>query len=252
MTAPVLIQSGGLIRLAAWPTVTPPFLPSDLTGLMLWYDASQESFSDNDPVGTWTDWSGNGSHATQATTGSKPTFKTNIINGKPALYFTTDDYLTIPDVLGGIDGNSAELFAVLKRDVDPPASSADAGIWALGGGATDDGDQSVIPWTDGNVYDKTLTASRKNTGDPTDSLASPALYNVISTGSEWTLNINTVQHFTTGTNLAAAGANATIGSDKQHSIFYKGYFAELIICSAKQSSGDRASMTDALASKWAV
>ena len=46
------------------------------------------SLNDGDPVSTWVDSSGNGHSATQTGT-ARPTFKTNILNGKPVVRFTS-------------------------------------------------------------------------------------------------------------------------------------------------------------------
>src|SRR6185436_20066173 len=61
--------------------------PSSYGTLRAWYDASQESFSEGDAVGTFTDRSGNGYHLTQATGSKKPLYKLNVANGRPALSF---------------------------------------------------------------------------------------------------------------------------------------------------------------------
>ena len=71
------------------------FLPTQITGLQLWLAADRGlSLSDGDPVGTWPDQSGNGNDAAQATAAKKPTYKVNIVNGKPVVRGDgTDDYL---------------------------------------------------------------------------------------------------------------------------------------------------------------
>lgn len=51
---------------------------------LIWLDANQETFANNDPVGQFTDWSGNGNHFTSSGT-ARPTFKTNRINGRPSV-----------------------------------------------------------------------------------------------------------------------------------------------------------------------
>lgn len=67
-----------------------PFSPTDIAGLKLWLKADSLSLNDGDAVGTWTDSSGQGNNATEST--NKPTYKTNIQNGKPAVQFdATDD-----------------------------------------------------------------------------------------------------------------------------------------------------------------
>lgn len=82
------------------------FAPDQVTGLTLWLKADAiAGLSDGDPVGTWSDSSGQGNHATQATAAKKPTYKTNIINGLPAVRFDgVDDYLqaSIPDLRNGL------------------------------------------------------------------------------------------------------------------------------------------------------
>jgi hypothetical protein len=55
-----------------------------VAGPLIWLDANQETFADNDPVGQFTDWSGNGNNFTSSGT-ARPTFKTNRINGRPTV-----------------------------------------------------------------------------------------------------------------------------------------------------------------------
>jgi hypothetical protein len=55
-----------------------------VAGPLIWLDANQETFANNDPVGQFTDWSGNGNHFTASGT-ARPTFKTNRINSRPAV-----------------------------------------------------------------------------------------------------------------------------------------------------------------------
>jgi hypothetical protein len=75
-------------------------MPNQISGLSLWLDASdpetiyQDSsgttlaLTDNSPVGMWKDRSGNARHATQVSSlSSRPTFKTNVRNNRPAVYF---------------------------------------------------------------------------------------------------------------------------------------------------------------------
>lgn len=76
------------------------FTPRSVSGLELWLDCQTElrfgqGYADAAAIGTLTDWSDNGYHATQAVAGAKPTFKTNIINGRPVARFDgTSDFLT--------------------------------------------------------------------------------------------------------------------------------------------------------------
>lgn len=55
--------------------------------LVLWLDASSLGLNNNDPVDIWYDRSGNGNNASAPTPGQRPSFKTNYINGLPAVSF---------------------------------------------------------------------------------------------------------------------------------------------------------------------
>lgn len=67
-------QSG---RLSA--AIAPP-----VAGPLIWLDANQETYANNDPVDQFTDRSGNGNHFTSSGT-ARPIFKTNRINGRPSV-----------------------------------------------------------------------------------------------------------------------------------------------------------------------
>ena len=70
------------------------FDPRQLSGLQLWLDAIKQPLADGTAVSSWTDQSGNGRNATQATGANQPLWKQNGINGRPALLFDgTDDML---------------------------------------------------------------------------------------------------------------------------------------------------------------
>ena len=70
------------------------FSPASLPNLAFWYDASQLTLANNDPVGSFTDLSGNGRHLVQATASWKPLFLTNRQNGLPGVVGDgVDDFL---------------------------------------------------------------------------------------------------------------------------------------------------------------
>lgn len=54
--------------------------------LLAWYDCYQEAYANNDPVARWTDQYFLTGDVTAAGT-ARPTFKTNQVNGRPALLF---------------------------------------------------------------------------------------------------------------------------------------------------------------------
>ena len=64
------------------------------------YDARFLALSNNDAVDSWTDRSGNGRNATQATSTKKPTFKTGVTGGAPAISFDGGDCLVTSSYSG--------------------------------------------------------------------------------------------------------------------------------------------------------
>lgn len=77
------------------------FVPPDSSNLRLWFKAdgtvlngSDAAAADMDQVKTWTDESGSGNTLSQSTSSKRPTFRTNIQNGLPGVYFDgIDDVL---------------------------------------------------------------------------------------------------------------------------------------------------------------
>ena len=76
------------------------FSPRSISGLKLWLEADRiTGLNDSDPVGTWSDLSGNGNHATQGTAAAKPLYKMGILNGRPVVrYDGTDDVMALSGV----------------------------------------------------------------------------------------------------------------------------------------------------------
>ena len=90
----------------------PAFVPTDIAGCQLWLEADSLSLSNNDPVTSWTDLSGQSHHATEAT--NPPTYKTGILNSLPVVRFDgSDDKLSITD-WGAINDANFTVFIVAK------------------------------------------------------------------------------------------------------------------------------------------
>lgn len=86
------------------------FQPRSIPNLQLWLDATRINQADNTAVASWADQSGNAYNAEQSGTAARPTYRTNQLNGLPAVVFDgTDDVLTIP--------SSTATFKFLHSDV---------------------------------------------------------------------------------------------------------------------------------------
>jgi len=159
----------------------------------MWWEGDYEdaSYDDNDAVAQWTDLSGAGNHGTQSDAGNKPTFKAAIINGHDVLRFNgTSAYLEVPD-LSSL--TSAHIFVVMKLDNDPTLDVVQSGLWHF----QTAGDDSNMPYTDGNYYDAFASNARKSTGDPAFDFDSGfGIYSVKSVSGEWTSWVNGQQPVT--------------------------------------------------------
>jgi hypothetical protein len=106
-------------------TLFNPFNPKSISGLVSWHDASVQSSlwqnstrttpvtSNNDPIGGWDDLSGNGYHIIQSTNGSRPLYKTSMLNNLPVIRADgVDDYLTNASYT---NGTTWSIFVVCRR-----------------------------------------------------------------------------------------------------------------------------------------
>ena len=113
-------------RADAWPGGA---LPSSITGLQLWLDASDAStlydatsggslVAADGGVARWEDKSGNARHATQGTSGNRPARKTAIQGGKDVLRFDgSDDSLSIAsstETFKFLHSSDSTVFVVFK------------------------------------------------------------------------------------------------------------------------------------------
>lgn len=100
------------------------FSPAQIAGLSGWWKADEGLYSDTarttpstagGAIAAWSDLSGKGFHATQATAAKRPTLQTAIVNGKPVVRFDgVDDWLeTASAQLVGADGTWTA-FSVAK------------------------------------------------------------------------------------------------------------------------------------------
>lgn len=214
---------------------------TDVSGCQLILEASRiTGLSDGDPVATWADASGNSRDFSQGTGVNRPTYKTNIINGRAIVRFDgTTDYVQGPNFLTGY--TEGEIFVLVKINADPPADVAQSGLWVFGSS----GDTTHFPYTDGTVYDAFATDTRKTTVDPTPSLSSTfRIYNVSSKSGEWTSRLDGTQIYTTGTNTVGWTTGPRLGADAGATRFLQGDLALAVLYNVVLSSADRASVID--------
>lgn len=223
--------------------------PSSISSLRLWLKADAiTGLADGASVTTWSDSSGQGNNAIQASTPLKPTYKINIVNGLPVVRFValSGQHFGFADVFSGF--TAGEVFIIVKDNIDPPLAIDVDGLWTFG----TSGLRTHFPFSDSVLYDGWGSDTRKTTGDPTLSLASAfRLYNVSSQANEWVSRINGVQHFRTVTNTVGFTATAYLGrSNVTGNSYLDGDIAEIVIFNAVLSSFDRTQIQAYFSSKY--
>jgi hypothetical protein len=216
----------------AGAAVSSGFDPSAYGSPTVWYAARKESFADADAVGTWTDWTGNGFHATQATSGSKPEFKTNQVGGLPALRFNGSKHLD-----ASFTGSATTTSFFVWRSVSSAgyarltSSSNDAGNTdALYGIGTEG-----VTLYSGAVLRAAFTTSSFFVLTAVHNGASSAIYN--SGALAVSGNVGS-------TVPASAWRLGRLYSSATH--FLDGYWAEHLVYNSILSTGNRQAVEDAL------
>ena len=202
---------------------TPPEpIPSDLE---MWLDASKLGNLNGDRVRLWTDASGKGRNGdTGMISAANPMFADTAANGLPALRFQGGNSYSILNFDVSIP--EAELFVVMKTDLDPPADELNAGFWTF----SEASQASVVPWVDGIIYDSFGSTVRKTTVDPADSMASLCIYNVTTTPGFWANRLNNTLLFSTTDNAVSFPAVPRLGDASPFR--FQGHIAEIKLFSS--------------------
>ncbi|MDY0152447.1 MAG: T9SS type A sorting domain-containing protein [Candidatus Cloacimonas sp.] len=232
------------------------------SGLQMWLDANALSLNNNDPVSSWTDMSGNTKHATQDTLALRPLYKTNMINGKPAIVFDgltdgTGDYLFIDGNL--VVNTNYTILAVVKRTSSSPSSLH----MFLGGSEKSQNKNLHVGWRTNNTF---THAQYTNDYDMrVANYAAAASANIFSLRHSATLGNDTyINGALRGLNMNAESSarfthlsnwqGASIGRYIDGSINNRlnGWVAELIIYNRYLSETERKAVEAYLAGKYAL
>lgn len=215
--------------------------PLGIAGLKLWLKADAESFADNDPVGTWTDYSTTSNNATAA--GSlRPTFKTNQINTTlPVVRFDgVDDKMTFPN-----DPGQPTTTFVVGRINDIPANQQTYATFVI-----------TSPGTAGLRLCATLgTTAWGSYSNAADFGAGETLNNGTFYILELTASASESKLYRGGT-LKGTSAFGIYGSTSTNSIgadnYLKGDIAEIIIYDTVLSTGNRNTIESYLQAKYGL
>lgn len=225
-------------------------MPSDVSGLVAWYDAASVVLNDGDAVATWIARAGK--NPVQATTAKQPVYKTNIQNGLPIVRFDgTDDYMSIVNPALGATALSvfavfakADTIAVLRAVVDVASTGvAGAVLW----GSHDSGTSRASgQFGAGGVADYN-TATSVGTAFHQWSWIVPS-----GTQPQLYKDAGSAIAPTNGGNGAVnvARANLYVGGMGGTQRFLYGDLAELIIYDSALSDPNRAIVATYLKNKW--
>lgn len=230
-----------------------PSIPA--SGLVARYRADTGLTLVSGDVSSWAVKAGTLGAATQGTAANRlVSAGSATINGKRTVTMSTPGRWVVLPSLAAL--TSVEIFLVGKLAADPPDASFTGdtgGLWRVGTSAL----STVVPFTDGIVYDDAGTTVRKTTANPAASMAAPFLYNVRSAANAWSNHLNGVQLHSTGTNTVGLATVPTLGANAATdggaiNGFGDGLLAEVLIYNAVLSAGDRATIHAYVTSYYAI
>lgn len=149
-------------------------------------------------------------------------YRANTINSTyPSLGFITADSDTKHDVYHFTQPVESptrlSVFIVLKKITDPSAADVLSGLWRV---TSNTANSTHWNYSDNNIYDDFGTDSRKTVGNPTPDLTDWHIYEVRSTGGEFTAWLDGTQLYTTATNTVGIDADCRLGRSLGEFYFY--------------------------------
>lgn len=212
----------------------------------MWFDASDSnSFTLNgSSVSEWRDKSGNGRHATQATSGNQPTYTTNTLNGKPVVTFGTGGAksLVLPNI--SIASAPTSVFLVLN---DTKNTGHEVAFVVNGGSGTL---LSILLTNHPNTnkwgtYTNTDVEANGSIG------SSYVIASVQNDGTNFFFYKDGTSDGSPTYSSNNAFSSSYLGSD-QYGSYFGGNIAEVVFCTSNLSTQDRQNVEGYLARKWGL
>lgn len=202
--------------------------PDQISGLKLWLDASSGVTSDGstpavdgNTVQQWNDRSSGGYNATQATAGSRPTYKTNIMNSQSVLRFAGAQNMVTASFLDASFNHSFTFFIVKDRPYG--ALKVSTGINHFVWFSSINGNSPLVNM--GNLTPSSLSITPAGTS----TTANPFIQTFRYDGATATTRFNGLSKSTSTTGNLGFSGSLTIGSLSDPSFYYDGDIAEIII-----------------------
>ncbi|MBU6140346.1 MAG: type II secretion system GspH family protein [Proteobacteria bacterium] len=256
-------------KIASAQSQTKQSVVKDMPGLALWYESTLESsfipeeVVDGGEISTWYD--GNVQalsrvDATQATSGNKPIYTQNIINGLPALKFGGTKIINVANTEINPCAQSFTVFAVFKTATVTTNGVFDG--WQILFSDASNLANDIIPMivtgtyistANGGPSDRSMSASTKVVTDNNPHLA--VISRNMDTGSRniWIDGSNNASD-SNGAQGIVLNANPilSIGRSANNNINYIGYIGEIIIFNRQMLTDERKSVEKYLSKKWGI
>jgi hypothetical protein len=223
--------------------------PTDVSGLLAWYDASDNAsftYSSSTIVSQWNDKSGSGLHFTQGTVANQPN-RNGSKNGKATLVFDgVDDSLTRASPISTLTDNFT-MFAVYKR------TGGDAnGSTMFANGSTANGyaiacrafGSTNVGWINGGI--------NWYYGNPLPDTALHQVQCLRRASGTWSIHLNgvTPAAITGGPGAPSTPASQATICNATHK--FAGEVAELLFYNVALSNIDRMKVESYLGKKWGL
>jgi len=233
-------------------------LPFSIAGLQMWLDADDAATItlNGSNVSEWRDKSGNGYHATQATSANQPAFTSSGLNGRAVLTFagSPEELLTSLSLSAPYS-----VIAVVKEDarhIGPyfgPTTSTNLGfgdVFAVGD--TDYNNGKWAAWgATRAVYGNASASVTSNATIVSNIVSGTSLPGDISVFANGNGGVVTAQY--AGTAPGASIDSARIGGRGGGVLeYWEGIIAEVIVYDRAVTTAERENLERMLASKWGV
>ena len=217
--------------------------PVPTAGLQVWMraDAGITLNGTSSSVSAWSDQSGNGNDAAQASSGNMPTLTANSLNGLPSVHFDgSSGYLNLPNFASGF--TAGEMFVVLRTG--SYNGSTTAGFIQMGNTS---GTGASYP-SGGQVIDNFGSSSLYYTGTVPIDLTQWHLYDVSSQPGGWVNRFNSVVNYISATNVVGFPTSPDIGLSGSN--YFNGDIAEILIYNRTLSNRERREVQHYLANRY--
>lgn len=208
----------------------PISLPTDISNCSLWLQAEQSAYTDagstlatnGQTVQQWNDLSGNSRHASQGTSGSRPSYVTGVLNNKPVIRFGAKSMVT-PSFFDSTYDTALTVFVVCK--------STTTALQVAFGSTSSNLYVGQDQYTPTN-YTNNLTPNRGRTVLGANTPNAWRVQTLRYSGSNRTDRMNGVGRVKSTTGNLGLSGTATIGAFTGGSFGWTGDIAEIIVYKA--------------------